>query len=83
MQKNPDSKSLPKEILSGLPVITITGKQELVIENYQGIIEYTDSIIRIKTKTGKVTIYGNHLKIIYYTNDEMLITGIVGKIEYL
>ena len=32
---------LPKEIMLNLPLITITGKNNMSIENYKNIIEYS------------------------------------------
>lgn len=73
---------LPKDVAFGLPVLTVTGQMELCLENYRGIIEYADSLIRIQTKTGQIRITGQKLEIIYYTNDEMRVTGRILSIEY-
>lgn len=74
---------LPKDVVLGVPILTITGQQDLVIENHRGIIEYTNVLIRIKTKNRQIKITGNSLKIIYYTNDELKITGYINTVEYL
>lgn len=74
---------LPKDVVLGVPIITITGKQELLIENHRGIIEYTDHLIRVQTKNGQVRITGNQLRIIYYTNDELKISGQIVCVEYV
>ena len=34
---------LPKEIMLNLPLITITGKNNMSIENYKNIIEYSQN----------------------------------------
>lgn len=73
---------LPKDVALGLPVLTVTGQMELCLENYRGIIEYTDSLIRIQTKAGQIRITGQRLEIVYYTNDEMRVTGRILSIEY-
>ena len=77
-----DVAGLPKDVLLGVPIITVTGQSEASIENYRGIIEYTDKIIRIQTKVGKIHINGRNLQIDHYTNDEMKITGYIGTIEF-
>ena len=53
---------LPKDVIMGMPVLTILGKNELCLENYRGIIEYTDSLVRIQTKTGQIRIFGKNLE---------------------
>lgn len=74
--------SLPKDLLLGAILIHITGQYEVCIENYKGIIDYTNELIRIQAKTCQVLIQGSRLKIEYYTNEEMKISGKIEKIEY-
>ncbi len=73
---------LPKDVALGMPVLTVTGQMELCLENYRGIIEYTDSLVRIQTKTGQIRINGQQLQVVYYTSDEMKVTGRIQSIEY-
>lgn len=75
--------SLPKDVVLGVPLISVIGQNEACIENYRGILEYTDKLIRIQTKLGKIYINGRRLQIEYYTNDEMKITGHIETIEFL
>lgn len=74
--------SLPKDVVLGVPILTMTGRMELCIENYRGIIEYTDVLIRVQSKSGQIRVSGKRLQIEYYTNDEMKITGYIQSIEY-
>ena len=46
------------------------------------LIEYTEELIRIQTKTCKLEIHGAGLYISYYTNDEMKITGEILEVKY-
>lgn len=77
-----DASELPKDVVLGQPVLTVLGHMELNIENYRGIIEYTDILIRIQTRSGQIRIKGKNLCIEYYTNDDMKITGRIQSIEY-
>ena len=72
----------PEDVILGIPLITILGSIEINIENYGGIIEYTDSLIRIRTKVGQIIIKGKKLRIEQYTSDEMKIHGIINSIEF-
>lgn len=74
---------LPADILAGAPIITATGRNELLIENYKGIIEYNGNIIKVQTKLCRIVIEGTNLNIIYFTNDEMRINGIIHSIQYI
>ena len=75
-----DAANIPKDVSMGMSIIRIIGQHELYIENYRGILEYTDSCLRILTKTNQIRIEGSRLEIIYYTNDDMNITGILKNI---
>lgn len=77
-----DASGIPSDVLLGLPILSIAGKQEITVTNYRGIQEYTDTLIRVQTKIGQIRLVGEHLAIEYYTNDEMKIRGCIHQIEY-
>ena len=74
-----DNLELPKDLMLGAAIVTVTGRGEAVISNYKGI---EDSFIRVQTKTCRIRITGVRLAIDYYTNEEMKITGSIDTIEY-
>lgn len=78
-----ESLCLPKDICLGDVKITLFGCHEATIENYKGIIEYNDSFIMLQGKKNQVLIEGSQLKINYYTNEDMKITGVIVQIKYL
>jgi len=73
---------LPKDFLLGEAIVTVTGRRELLIENYKGILNYEDSFIKIQAKNCRIILTGKHLSIDYYTNEEMKITGFIEQIQY-
>ena len=77
-----DATGMPKDVILGVPIISVTGQNEACIENYRGILEYTDKLIRIQTKLGKIHVTGRGLHIEHYNNDEMKITGHITIIEF-
>ena len=77
-----DAANLPKVVVLGVPFLTLTGLYEVNIENYRGILEYTEQLIRINVRSGQIRITGKSLEINYYTTTDMKITGKVEKIEY-
>ena len=65
MKKNKrlnDILEIPKEIYSNTPNLIITGFEDMVIENYKGIIEYEDYYVRVSTFIGIVNIHVINLK---------------------
>lgn len=81
-EKFTDRLELPRDLIAGDAIVNITGRSELTIENYKGILEYEPEKIRLSLKHGQMEIYGKSLKIKYYTNDDMRITGCIDRIEY-
>ena len=77
-----DAAGIPKDVILGVPIISVTGQNEACIENYRGILEYTDKLIRIQTKLGKIHVTGRELHIEHYNNDEMKITGHITTLEF-
>ena len=81
-KKIAETADAPKDVIMGLPLIHLTGQCEICIENYRGILEYTEELIRVKTKSGTIRIIGKRMCIEYYMNDEMKITGKIWKVEF-
>ncbi|MDF2539429.1 MAG: hypothetical protein K0S76_2450 [Herbinix sp.] len=73
---------LPPDILAGAPIITATGRNEICLENYKGIIEYNGNLVKVQTKACRICIEGKQLNIQYFYEDEMCITGYIQAIYY-
>ncbi|MCT4544078.1 MAG: sporulation protein YqfC [Vallitalea sp.] len=73
---------VPKDVVLGESIITLTGKREMLIENYKGIVEYDEEKIKIKTKNGLIELEGNNFLITYLTDEEIKISGQIKKIKY-
>jgi len=78
-----DTLKLPKDLAKGEALIGLTGREEVYIENYKGILECTPSSIIIATGQCRVQISGKNLKVNYYTNDEMKIEGFLYQINFI
>lgn len=66
---------LPKEVYSNVPKIIITGFDEMIIENFKGILEYEEFFVRINTHIGIININGYNLNLENMTDDDIKITG--------
>ena len=71
----------PKEVYSNEPKIIISGFDELIIENFKGILEYEEFFIRINTYIGIININGYNLNLENMTDDDLKITGKIESIE--
>lgn len=77
-----DKMALPKDVLLDLPRVSVCGDKEIFIENHKGILEYTESVIRIKMHDGIMNINGGKLRIILMEQDRLVINGDFSGIEY-
>lgn len=66
---------LPQEVYSNVPKIIITGFDEMIIENFKGILEYEEFFVRINTYIGIININGYNLNLENMTDDDIKITG--------
>ena len=66
---------LPQEVYSNVPKIIITGFDEMIIENFKGILEYEEFFVRINTHIGIININGYNLNLENMTDDDIKITG--------
>ena len=66
---------VPRELTDNSPKITIIGFDEMLIENYKGILEYEEFYIKVNTNLGNININGFNLDLQQATEDDILIKG--------
>ncbi|MFQ9299094.1 MAG: YabP/YqfC family sporulation protein [Clostridia bacterium] len=76
-----DILEIPKEIYTNIPNFIITGFEDMIIENYKGILEYEDYYVRVNTYIGIVNIHGTNLRLEKMTEDNIKIIGKIESIE--
>ena len=74
---------LPRDAGLGDSIITVTGNTEILIENYKGILQYSDELILLQGKNRKIELKGKRLNIVYYTNEDMKISGMIESICFI
>ena len=72
----------PREVVSDVPKITITGFDEILIENFKGILEYEDYFARISTSIGIININGFNLKLNQMTDDDIVVKGKIENLDF-
>ncbi|ABW18790.1 sporulation protein YqfC [Alkaliphilus oremlandii] len=90
MKKNTEIKKtlaeileLPQDIILDLPKITMIGNLQIYIENHKGILEYTNTRIRINTKNGVLRITGKDMVLKNIITEEIIIIGDIVQIEFI
>lgn len=72
---------IPKEVYSDEVKITILGFNDIIIENFEGILDYEEFFIRIKTKNGIVILNGYGFNLVNLSNVDVKVTGKIESIE--
>ena len=78
-----ESLKLPKDSVLGASIITVTGNADILIENYKGSLQYSDELILLQGKNCKIELKGKRLNIVYYTNEDMKISGVIESICFI
>lgn len=78
-QKFQDAMEIPKELLKEYSRVTIIGAEDIWIENYKGILEYSEDMIRL---SNNICIYGQNLSVEEITSEDILIIGKIKNIEF-
>ena len=73
---------LPREVYSNIPKVIITGFDEMVIENFKGILEYEEFYVRINTYIGIININGYQLNLENMTDDDIKVTGKIESFDF-
>lgn len=72
---------LPEDLLDHLPVLHLTGKQRLWVENHRGLIAYDPRLIRIRTHGGVIEVAGESLLLKNLGPEELLILGTIEAVD--
>ena len=81
-EKIADYCELPKDILLGVPILSLTGNRELRIDNLKKVLEVSNEKIRLLCKDYIICICGEDLQILLYTKDELDIYGRIKEITF-
>ena len=73
------SLEMPLDMINGCSRITIVGNRLMYLENYKGIIEYEENVIRL---SNDINIFGTKLNIEEINDDDILISGNIRNIEF-
>lgn len=73
---------MPKEVISNEPRITVSGFNEMLIENYKNILEYEEFYIKLNTYIGIININGFNLNLEKVSQDDIMVTGKIDSIDF-
>lgn len=81
-EKLADKIDVSKDIILDYFLMKTLGNKEICVENFKGIIEYTDSLIKIKAKPRSIEIEGEHLELCNISDELLSVSGDIKKITF-
>ena len=72
---------MPRELDKRQTTVTIISFDEILIENYKGIMEYEEFFVKINTEIGVININGFNLNLEQMTNEDVLVKGVINSID--
>ena len=73
---------LPKDIVLDLPVVAVTGDEEISVSNHRGLLEYGAGHVRLKTTVGTVKIFGTNLVLREISAESIAVRGKIEKVAW-
>lgn len=72
---------LPDEPIPGRPLVEIIDNCSVLIENHKGVNAFTDTMIRVKVKSGSVCVCGDKLELARMTKGQLIIRGCIESVQ--
>jgi sporulation protein YqfC len=66
---------LPEDIVLNKPRITVSGENQVIIENHKGIVLFQDNMVRVNSESGLITINGTGFEILFMGGSTITIAG--------
>ncbi|WML35616.1 sporulation protein YqfC [Clostridium sp. OS1-26] len=73
---------LPRDIILNMPKITVTGGNEIIIENHKGVVLFGENQVKINSGVGLISIYGERFEILFMGGSTITIGGKFKSIDY-
>lgn len=73
---------LPREVILNIPKITVTGDNEITIENHKGVVLFEESEVKINSNVGLISISGGNFEILFMGGSTLTLSGKFRSIVY-
>jgi sporulation protein YqfC len=77
-----DKLDLPRDIILNMPKITVTGDNEIIIENHKGVVLFVENQVKVNSGVGLISIYGSRFEILFMGGSTITIGGKFKSIAY-
>lgn len=73
---------LPRDVMLNIPKISVTGNNEITIENHKGIVFFGDKEVKINSNVGLISILGEEFEILFLGGSTITLSGKFKAINY-
>ncbi|MEL7610050.1 MAG: YabP/YqfC family sporulation protein [Bacillota bacterium] len=73
---------LPEETMKDVPKVTLLARQDMLIENHTGILEYKGDYVRVNTPLGVLRVDGASLELMELAAERVYIKGEIAAFCY-
>ena len=81
-EKINDSLEIPNAALPDVAQIELSGNREAMVDGCQGILQYTDSAIRLSTGRLIVRFTGSELRVCAMQSGQIRISGLIAAVDF-
>ena len=74
---------MPLDVIGNFPRTEIIGKSSVSIENFRGILDYSENCMKVNTTVGIIKIDGDGLYIESITDEGICVKGTIIRVEYI
>ena len=74
---------LPQDVMMDLPRITMIGQLHIYIENHRGLLNFTDTEVRLILKNGQLLVKGRSFVIKTILPEEIMLEGKIDQVSYI
>lgn len=82
VKKLSEIMSLPVDVMTGIPVFTLRGHEELEADGCTGILEYSPERIVLTMKNERMTVTGDGLLLTDFRNTTLLVRGNIRSVTF-
>ena len=74
---------VPLDVIGNFPRTEIIGKSNVCVENFRGILDYSENCVKVNTTVGIIKIDGDSLYIESITDEGISVKGNIVRVEYV
>lgn len=73
---------IPADLSEKAALVELTGQNLLRVENYLGILEYSENCLLLQCKNCRLEVCGRNLLVEFYAKEELILRGQIEQVRY-